>query len=183
MTVNKKKLPKAIWRPTTTAGEETLAFDTEGPNSAAKRTDSPDLSLPESGSSFERRRAFAVKLVERFALWSGAGALIPVPFIDIAAVSGVQIQMLRRVSQIFGIPFSENAGKSLIASIAGSMIPATSGIGAASILKSVPIFGTVVSGLVMPTLSASATYAIGMTFIEHIVSDGTQREFALQNNQ
>ena len=128
-------------------------------------------------------RTFAVKLVKRFALWSGAGALIPVPFVDLAAVGGLQIQMLRRISQIYKIPFSKNAGKSLIASIAGTMIPATSGIGAASLFKSVPGVGTVVSGLAMPTLSAGATYAIGMTYIEHIVSGGTLLDFNLQSNR
>jgi hypothetical protein len=46
------------------------------------------------------RRARAVKLVERFSLWSGAAGLIPVPFVDLAAIGGVQIQMLRRISQI-----------------------------------------------------------------------------------
>jgi len=46
------------------------------------------------------RRARAVKLVERLSLWSGAAGLIPVPFVDLAAIGGVQIQMLRRISQI-----------------------------------------------------------------------------------
>src|ERR1035437_8355645 len=106
------------------------------------------------------RRARAVKLVERFSSWSGAAGLIPVPFVDLAAIGGVQIQMLRRISQIYGVPFAENRGKALIAGLAGSMIPASSGIGAASILKSVSLDGTAISAFAMPALSAGATYAI-----------------------
>ena len=85
------------------------------------------------------RDAIASKLVDRFSLWSGAAGLIPVPIIDIAAVAGIQIQMLRRLSEIYDVPFSENRGKSIIASLAGSVIPAgtaaTTTIGLASMLK------------------------------------------------
>ena len=35
----------------------------------------------------------------------------------------------------------------------------------------------------MPALSAGATYAIGMTFIEHIVSGGTLLDFNPRNNR
>src|SRR4029077_10101256 len=108
----------------------------------------------------ERRDEVASKLVDRFAIWCGVAGLIPVPVIDAFAVGGLQIQMLRRLSQIYGVAFSENRGKALIASLAGSMIPTTSGIGAASVLKAVPIVGTIVAGFVIPVLSAGATYAI-----------------------
>ena len=117
------------------------------------------------------------KLVDRFAIWSGVAGLIPVPVIDAFAVGGLQIQMLRRLSQIYGVAFSENRGKALIASLAGSMIPTTSGIGAASVLKAVPIVGTIVAGFVIPVLSAGATYAIGKAFIQHFASGGTLLDF------
>jgi uncharacterized protein (DUF697 family)/CRP-like cAMP-binding protein len=123
------------------------------------------------------RRASAVKVVKRFSLWSGAAGIIPVPFVDLAAVGGIQIQMLHRISQIYGVPFSRNRGKTLVFSLAGSMIPISSGIGAASLIKSVPIVGTAMSATVMPAMSAGATYAIGMTFIQHFASGGTLLDF------
>jgi uncharacterized protein (DUF697 family) len=125
----------------------------------------------------ENRRANAVKLVERYSVWSGAAGIIPMPFVDLAAVGGVQIQMLRRISQIYGVPFSKNRGKALVVSLAGSMIPTSSGIGAASLIKSVPVVGAAMSAIVMPALSAGATYAIGMTFIQHFASGGTLLDF------
>jgi uncharacterized protein (DUF697 family) len=57
------------------------------------------------------------------------------------------------------------------------MIPATSGIGAASALKVVPVVGMLVSGFVMPVLSAGATYAIGKAFVQHFASGGTLLDF------
>jgi uncharacterized protein (DUF697 family)/CRP-like cAMP-binding protein len=140
---------------------------------AAAKVTLPDVIVPPA----DGRRAVAAKLVERFALWSGVAGIIPVPFVDLAAVGSVQVLMLRRISQIYGVPFSVNRGKALIASLAGSMIPASSGMGAASITKSVPVVGTAVSAVVMPALSAGATYAIGMAFIQHFASGGTLLDF------
>jgi uncharacterized protein (DUF697 family) len=136
---------------------------------------------PESGQATaetpEQRHETAAKLVDRFSLWSGVGGLIPLPFVDVLAVGGLQLQMLRRLSQMYDVQFSENRGKALIASIAGTMIPVTSGMGAASALKGVPILGMIASAFVMPVLSAGATYAIGKAFVQHFESGGTLLDF------
>ena len=145
----------------------------KGASIMAKET----TSLKTIKTPIDGRRAIAMKLVERFSLWSGAAGLIPVPLVDLAAVGGIQIQMVRRISQIYSVPFSENRSKALIASLAGSMIPGSSGIGAASVLKGVPVIGTAVSAVAMPALSAGATYAIGMAFIQHFASGGTLLDF------
>jgi len=142
---------------------------------AAKTTGS--ATTGEAEASPEQRDEMAAKLIDRFAVWSGVAGLIPVPVADAVAVGGLQIQMLRRLSQIYDVPFSENRGKALIASLAGSMIPATSGIGAASALKFVPVLGILASAFVMPVLSAGATYAIGKAFVQHFASGGTLLDF------
>jgi uncharacterized protein (DUF697 family) len=125
----------------------------------------------------DERKVQARKLVERFALWSGVAGLLPVPIVDLAAVAGLQIQMLRRLSQMYDVPFSKNRGKALIASFAGTMIPASAGLGVASLIKSVPIAGTAVGVVTTPALSVGATYAIGLAFIEHLASGGTLFDF------
>jgi uncharacterized protein (DUF697 family) len=152
--------------------EKTTASENpeQGEATAATGSEMPELTP-------ERREEMASKLVERFAIWSGVAGLIPLPIVDVATVGGLQIQMVRRISQIYGVPFSENRGKALIASLAGAMIPATSGIGAASALKFVPLLGMVASAFVMPVLSAGATYAIGKAFIQHFASGGTLLDF------
>jgi uncharacterized protein (DUF697 family) len=129
----------------------------------------------------EQRDEEASKLVDRFSLWSGAAGLIPVPLVDIAAVGGVQLQMLRRLSEIYGVPFSDNRGKSIIASLAGSVLPAstatTTAIGVSSALKSIPGVGTVIAACTMPVFSAGATWVIGKVFIQHFASGGTLLDF------
>jgi uncharacterized protein (DUF697 family) len=125
----------------------------------------------------EQRDQVAAKLVDRFAIWSGVAGLVPIPVVDVLAVGGLQLQMLRRLSQIYGVDFSENRGKALIAALAGCMIPATSGMGAASALKAVPVINILAAGFIMPVLSAGATYAIGKAFVQHFESGGTLLDF------
>jgi uncharacterized protein (DUF697 family) len=140
-------------------------------NSAAEAVASTSADVP------EQRDQLAAKLVDRFAIWSGVAGLVPIPVVDVLAVGGLQLQMLRRLSQIYGVDFSENRGKALIAALAGCMIPATSGMGAASALKAVPVINILAAGFIMPVLSAGATYAIGKAFVQHFESGGTLLDF------
>lgn len=153
-----------------TGKSTTLEKANVGTTTNSTAADAPEL-MP------ERRHELAAHLVNRFALWSGGAALIPLPVVDWLTVGGVQVQMLRRLSQIYGVPFAENRGKALLASLAGSLVPVSSAIGVASALKVVPILGMVVSAFAMPGLSAGATYAIGKAFIQHFELGGTLLDF------
>jgi uncharacterized protein (DUF697 family) len=182
--MNKKNLPKAIrpehpQQPTQEAPPVQPAAPMAAKPEPAPppRKAAPVMAKPADAADAKERRARAVAVVKRLSLWSGAAGLIPVPFVDLAAVGGVQIEMLRRISKIYGVPFSKNSGKAVIAGIAGSMIPASSGIGASSMIKGVPGIGTAISALTMPTLSVGATFAIGMAFIQHFASGGTLLDF------
>jgi uncharacterized protein (DUF697 family) len=120
------------------------------------------------------RDELALQLVGRLSLWSGAAGLIPLPLVDVAAVGGVQFYMLRRLSEIYGVPFSDNRGKSILASVAGAVIPASA---STSVIKSLPGIGTVIGALTMPVVSAGATWVIGKLFIQHFASGGTLLDF------
>lgn len=159
------------------AKKATSSASPESEAAEATSSAAPDAPEMEAEMTPERRAEIAERLVGRFAAWSGIAGFIPLPLVDAVAVGGLQVQMLRRLSQIYDKPFSENVGKALIVSLAGSLIPETSAIGAASMLKAMPIVGTIAAGFVMPALSAGATYAIGKAFIQHFVSGGTLLDF------
>ena len=152
--------------------------------SSARATESKDpgtTGFDTTAMTDQERDEAASRLVDRFSLWSGAAGLIPIPIVDMAAVGGVQLQMLRRLSEIYGVPFSENRGKSIIASLAGAVIPAstatTTAVGVGSMVKSFPGVGTAIGALTMPVFSAGATYVIGKVFIQHFASGGTLLDF------
>ncbi len=179
-----KKLPKAI-RPNIThrGGPEAQSRVAEPLPEAKRPAKSQQVSsiapedLVATDIDAAERKGRARKLVERFSLYSGVAGLLPVPVVDIAAVAGVQLQMLRRISQLYDIPFSKNRGKAIVASFAGTMIPASTGLGVASMVKSVPVAGTAIGAITAPALSVGATYVIGMTFVEHFARGGTLLDF------
>jgi len=174
--MSKKSLPKAI-RPSQGGPEHAKLSEPlpEGTTYAARRASMAptDLTLDVG----DDRKARARKLVEKFSLYSGVAGLLPVPFVDLAAIAGLQLQMLRRISQLYDIPFSKNRGKAVVASFAGTMIPASTGLGVASIVKSVPVAGTAIGALTTPAVAVGATYVIGMAFVEHFERGGTLLDF------
>ena len=107
----------------------------------------------------------------------GAG-LIPVPFVDLAAVSGVQIKMLAAVSKIYEVPFLESRGKVLIASLIGSIAPSAVSYGAIGcLLKAVPLVGALAGAPTMALFCGASTWALGKVFIQHFESGGTFLNF------
>jgi uncharacterized protein (DUF697 family) len=123
----------------------------------------------------------ASQVVDRFSLWSGAAGLVPIPIVDVAAVAGVQLQMLRRLSDIYGVPFADNRGKSVITALAGAIIPAstatTTAMAFGSLIKGIPGIGTTIGALTMPVYSAGVTFVIGRVFMKHFASGGTLLDF------
>ena len=119
----------------------------------------------------------ADQLVNRYAAWAAAAGVIPMPALDVVAVGGVQLQMLRKLTEIYEVPFAENMGKSVIASTIASILPVPAASGLASALKLVPVVGTAVGSLSMPAVAAGATYALGKVFILHFASGGTLLDF------
>jgi uncharacterized protein (DUF697 family) len=144
----------------------------------------PDMTMESSASTpttEAEREETASQLVDRFSLWSGAAGLIPIPLIDVVAVGGVQLQMLRKLSEIYGVPFTDNRGKSVVASLAGAIIPASTATTTAmtfgSLIKGIPGVGSAIGALTMPVYSAGVTYVIGKVFMKHFASGGTLLDF------
>jgi uncharacterized protein (DUF697 family) len=179
--MNKKKLPKAIRptakKPATESPRATRAATADSVKASSARVKAGAI----ADAPANDRRSRATKVVERFSFWSGVAGLLPIPFVDLAAVAAVQIQMLRLISRVYDVPFSENRGKALIAGLFGTVIPVSTGVGMASVVKSIPIAGTAVGALATPALAVAATYAIGMVFIQHFASGGTLLDFEPPN--
>ena len=102
----------------------------------------------------------------------GAGA-IPIPILDVAAVTAIQLDMIRELSYIYDIDFSESLGKNIISAVAGGTIAK---IGA-SLVKTIPVVGSFLGGVGMVALSGASTYAMGQVFVNHLKSGGILSNF------
>lgn len=117
-------------------------------------------------------------IVKRHVLMATAASCIPVPLVDMAAVMGFQLMMIKELSEHYGIKFSENRVKNIIGSLIGSFgaAPVLTPL-AVSAVKWIPGFGMLASLLAMPGVAAASTYALGKVFVQHFASGGTFLDF------
>lgn len=120
------------------------------------------------------KEEYARKIIRDHALWSGGAALIPVPFLDMAAVTAFQVKMVKRLCEHYGMEFSGQRSKALIASLLGGLY---AGLIAGSLIKAVPVVG--MAGAAAPAVAAAGglTYAVGMVFMQHFEAGGTLLDF------
>ncbi len=117
-------------------------------------------------------------VVKNYMMWTGAAGIIPVPIVDFAAISAIQLNMLNKIGEIYGYKFSANWGKEVIGSMVGGYLSTTIGNGIGlRIVKAIPIIGGIASSLVVPGLAAGSTWALGQIFITHFESGGTVLDF------
>jgi len=119
----------------------------------------------------------ADKILRNHVLGSMGVGLIPMPLVDLVALTGVQLNMLRKLAKAYNIPFSQDKVKNLLASLIGGSIPVTFSNVVASLIKSVPIVGQTTGAVAMPILAGATTYAVGRVFVQHFASGGTFLNF------
>lgn len=95
--------------------------------------------------------------------------LIPLPLIDFAALTGIQLKMIHSISKLYEKEFSESRSKALIASLVGGGIPITV-TRLASLAKFVPGIGSVAGTIGMVTMGGASTYALGRVLTDHFES-------------
>lgn len=108
---------------------------------------------------------------------SMALGLAPIPIIDLAGLTFIQIELVHSLAQRFGVPFRSDLAKTIICSLLGSVLPTSLAPALASLAKFIPIIGWSTSAVSMSLLGAGATYALGKIFTQHFESGGTLLDF------
>lgn len=99
---------------------------------------------------------------------------VPVPFLEFVAVTGIQLNMLRKLSNVYNIPFSKDLVKNLIGSLIGGVFPVSVGSRVAmSLIKIIPGFGIVFGSVSLSVAFGASTYAVGKVFNRHFAEGGT----------
>ncbi len=115
----------------------------------------------------------AEKIVNDYSLIAGAASVIPVPFVDYAAITAVQMKMVHSIGKIYGKSLTDHFVKSTIGSIVGGSLATATGKGIGlRIARSIPFVGGLASILVLPAMAAASTYALGKAFIIEFESGG-----------
>ena len=102
-----------------------------------------------------------------------AVGIIPIPLVDLAILSGIQLKMLHSLARLYAVEFSGELGKSLIASLLGGGVS----VSLAGLLKRILPYGFVTGMISTSIFGGASTYAVGKVFIQHFESGGTFLNF------
>lgn len=120
----------------------------------------------------------ATEAIKKYSLYSAGAGLIPMPLVDFAAISIIQLKMLKQVSAIYGVPFDADRVRSIVAALLGGLAGTNLGYGLGrDLLKVVPVVGPVLGGFSVSAMGGAVTWAMGRVFMQHFASGGTLLDF------
>src|SRR3546814_11773464 len=80
----------------------------------------------DGAATVETTQNRASRVIRQNTYWAMGAGVIPWALLDTAAVVAVQLKMLKELGDVYGVPFSANAGKSavtaLLATVAGGAV-------------------------------------------------------------
>lgn len=118
------------------------------------------------------------RLIRRHAYASLGSGLLPIPLADFILVTAIQLNLLKKLSDLYSISFSENGAKNLLGILIGGTFSSTCGIRlGASIAKFTPVIGYPASLATASLTAGASTYAIGKVFNRHFAQSGTFLSF------
>ncbi len=125
-------------------------------------------------NSQDERGKHAETIIRNHVIWSMGAGMIPVLIADIFAVSALQLDMIRQLSRVYGVDFSETQGKAIVTSLTSSTIARVT---AGSIIKVIPGLGSLLGGITVSAFAGASTYALGEVFKKHFETGGTILDF------
>lgn len=126
-----------------------------------------------------KQSMMADQTIDSHVLWAmGAGA-IPLPILDVAAVTAVQLNLCKELCMIYQSDYNEAYAKNIISALAGASLAK---IGA-SFLKAIPVVGAFLGSMPMVILAGASTYAMGQVFKKHLEIGGFLSSFSFDNAQ
>jgi uncharacterized protein (DUF697 family) len=107
------------------------------------------------------------------ALAMGAG-LIPLPWVDFAAITMVQLKLGKELAGHYGVDYKEEQLKGIVVALLGAYTStAAATTAAAALAKSIPGLGSVIGVVTLPMVAGAITYAVGKIFVQHLDSGRT----------
>ncbi|MCB0564716.1 MAG: DUF697 domain-containing protein [Phaeodactylibacter sp.] len=113
-------------------------------------------------------------IIRNHVIWSMGAGLIPVLIADVFAVSALQLDMIRQMSKVYDVDFSETQGKAIVTSLTSSTVAR---ITAGSLVKMLPVVGSIIGGVTVSVFAGASTFALGQVFKRHFESGGTILDF------
>lgn len=105
--------------------------------------------------------------------------LLPVPVVDLVIITVIQLRMLRQLSALYGVPYSRPLARMAIGMVLGALVPVKTTVLAASLLKLIPGFGSLIAGSTSSVTAGAIVYASGRVFVGHFEKGGNLVDFEI----
>lgn len=115
----------------------------------------------------------AAKIIHSHILWATGSGLIPIPLVDFAAVTAIQLEMLQQLADLHNVSYSNSKGKAFVYALSGTTLASLG----ASLFKAIPGVGSFIGGASMALTSGASTYAVGQVAVKHFANGGTLDNF------
>ncbi len=118
------------------------------------------------------------RIVEKYSVIASGSVLLPVPVVDIAYITGVQLKMISDLSKLYGVEFKKNRGKSVVTSLLSGILNSNFMFSTAPFLvRYIPVVGYLMAPISIVLFSSALTYSVGKVFIQHFEAGGTFLNF------
>lgn len=128
--------------------------------------------------------AAAAAVVQEHATLAMVASLVPVPFVEFAAVSAVHLKMIEDLTRAYGREFRPHRARAIVASIlSGYVSYSLDAYLTGTLAKFIPGLGSVVALITLPSIAGGLTYALGRAFIRHLEMGGSLLDFDVGRTQ
>ena len=90
------------------------------------------------------------------------GGAIPIPLVDLTAVTAVQLDMIKKLAGVYEVEFDPRSSRAFVMSLAGALGGNLVARIGASAVKTIPGLGSLAGGVAQVVLTGAGTYAVGM---------------------
>jgi uncharacterized protein (DUF697 family) len=130
-----------------------------------------------AGLDLAKRRAQARAIVERHAIYSAVGGILPLPIVSVAGITAIIVRMVKMLSNLYGVPFERDRARAIVAGLVGGATPTGFAVVTTSTLFFVVPSGALIGTVVSAVSAVACTRSIGRVFIEHFESGATLNNF------
>jgi uncharacterized protein (DUF697 family) len=117
------------------------------------------------------RDLVADQTIRKHVAYSMIGGAVPVPVVDLAAVTAVQLDMLKRLAEIYEVELDARSARVFVTSLTTALAGNALGRVAASFVKVIPGIGSLAGGLASLLATGASTFAVG-NVVQRLFSEG-----------
>lgn len=118
--------------------------------------------------------------IERSVMAATCVGVVPIPLVDLAGVAYIQLRMIRTLSELHGVEYSNTRARNLITALIGGAVPAFGAYPLFAMVRSIPVLGWTIGTGAASILAGASTYAVGQVVKNHLAKGGSLADINME---